>query len=57
MISRRYALADDQGTFLAWVSPEGRMLRLLHEASGLEVLREEPGARPKDAPATKPKSR
>lgn len=42
MVSRRYVIADDQGTFLAWVSPEGRMLRLLHEASGLEVLREEP---------------
>lgn len=44
MVSRRYVIADDQGTFLAWVSPEGRMLRLLHEASGLEVLREEPAA-------------
>lgn len=52
MIARRYVLADDQGTFLAWVSPDGQMLRLLHEASGLEVLREEPGAR-RD-PAAKP---
>jgi hypothetical protein len=47
MVARRYVIADDQGTFLAWVSPEGRMLRLLHEASALEVLREEPGARDK----------
>lgn len=49
MISKRYVLSDDQGSFHAWVSPEGRMLRLLHEASGLEVLREEPPARGKPA--------
>lgn len=44
MIARRYALTDESGTFVAWVSPEGHMLRLLHGASGLEVLREEPAA-------------
>lgn len=53
MISRRYVLADDQGTFLAWVSPQGQMLRLLHEASGLEVLREEPAAGAKNRPAAR----
>lgn len=57
MIARRYLLADDRGTFLAWVSPEGQMLRLLHEASGLEVLREEPVKDAGPAPAAKPKSR
>ncbi len=47
MITRRYTLTDESGTFVAWVSPEGHMLRLLHAASGLEVLREEPAAKGK----------
>jgi hypothetical protein len=57
MVARRYLLADDRGTFLAWVSPEGQMLRLLHEASGLEVLREEPVKGAKAGAAAKPGSR
>lgn len=56
MISRRYALTDERGAFLAWVSPEGHMLRLLHEASGLEVLREEPVPAGK-RPAAEPRKR
>jgi len=54
MIARRYLLTDEQGSFVAWVSPQGQMLRLLHQASGLEVLREEPAAGAKKGPEAKP---
>lgn len=54
LVAKRWSLADSSGTFTMWASPQGYMLRLVHEASGLEVLREEP----KPAPAaTKPKPR
>lgn len=57
MIARRYLLEDDQGTFAAWVSPQGQMLRLVHDASGLEVLREEPAAGGRKDPTAERKSR
>jgi hypothetical protein len=50
MIARRYVLTDDNSQFLLWVSPEGQMLRLVHQGSGLEVLREEPQKGPKPKP-------
>lgn len=46
MVARRYVLDDGQNTFVAWVSPEGQMLRLVHQGGTLEVLREEPKAAP-----------
>jgi hypothetical protein len=46
MIARRYVLEDGQNTFLAWVSPQGQMLRLVHQGGTIEVLREEPKAAP-----------
>lgn len=55
MVSKRWILADGTSTFLLWLSPEGRMLRLVHEGGTLEVLREEPQAAPK--PKAKPASR
>lgn len=58
-ITRRWLLEDADSRFVFWASPSGQMLRLLHEASGLEVLREEPKvARPAKArPAAKPRAR
>jgi hypothetical protein len=59
MVSRRYVLQDDEVTLFAWVSPSGQLLRLVHEASGLEVLREEPKppVKPMAKPATKARPR
>lgn len=54
MVARRWVLSDEQSSFLAWVSPQGQMLRLVPQGSNLEVLREEPKlpsrARPKPSP-------
>jgi len=44
MVTHRWVIADDKNTFVAWVSPSGQMLRLLHQGGSLEVLRREPGA-------------
>jgi len=44
MVTRRWLIADDQSTFVAWVSPSGQLLRLLHRGGSLEVLRREPDA-------------
>lgn len=43
-ITKRWLLEDANSKFVFWSSPAGQMLRLLHEPSGLEVLREEPAA-------------
>ena len=50
LVARRWTLEDPSGRFTMWASPKGYLLRLVHEASGLEVMREEP------KPAPKPKS-
>lgn len=47
--ARKLRLSERGVTFLAWVNPAGKMLRLTHEASGLRVER--------DAPAVKPRAR
>lgn len=47
--ARKLSLSERDLTFLAWVNPSGKMLRLTHEASGLRVER--------DAPAVKPRAR
>ena len=58
-ITQRWVLEDPQSRFVFWASPSGQMLRLLHEPSGLEVLREEPKpVRPAGARAgTRPRTR
>jgi hypothetical protein len=56
MITKRWTLKDDNSVFDVWVSPAGQMLRLVHEESGLEVLREEPKPAPR-ATKRKPAAR
>jgi hypothetical protein len=52
VIARRWVLKDEHSTFVLSASPTGQMLRLVHEQSGLEVVREEPKT---VVPAGKPK--
>jgi hypothetical protein len=40
--ARKLQFKDRETAFLAWVSPQGKMLRLTHEASGLRVERDPP---------------
>jgi hypothetical protein len=58
--TRRYTISDGSSEFIAWVGPDGRMLRLEQPASGLRVIRDpKPMADPTApaAPAKKPSAK
>lgn len=42
LVARKWSVEDPSGKFMLWASPKGNLLKLAHEASGLEVVREEP---------------
>jgi hypothetical protein len=49
--ARKLRLSDGALTFVAWINPAGKMLRLTHEASGLRVERDAPAVK---RPAARP---
>jgi hypothetical protein len=40
-VTAHYTITDESSTFQVWASPKGELLRLVHEASGLVVMRDE----------------
>ena len=52
--ARKLQIRDPATTFLIWADPAGKMLRLVHEPSGLRVEREAPAVKKRSAPAPKP---
>jgi hypothetical protein len=48
--TRRLRIADQRTQFTAWISPEGRMLRLEQPATGILVERQAPAAQRADSP-------
>ena len=54
--ARKVQISDGTVTFVAWMSPDrGRMLRLVHDASGLRVEREAPPVKRRSPPTPPPK--
>jgi hypothetical protein len=52
--ARKLQIQDPRTVFQLWASPEGKMLRLVHEPTGLRVEREAPAVKRRAAPAPKP---
>ena len=51
--ARKVQISDGSTTFIAWMSPDrGRMLRLMHQASGLRIDREAPPVKKRSTPKT-----